>query len=87
MNTRETPAWVTRVERVRRSRGTRWGFYGLLALLVLADLFTPREHLLFGLEALPGFSALYGLLSCVLIIWVSKLLGHAGLMKSEDYYD
>jgi hypothetical protein len=79
--------WVTRVERVRRSRGTRWGFAALLALLVLADLVTPREHLLFEAEAWPGFSALYGLVSCVLIIWVSKLLGHAGLMKPEDYYD
>ena len=83
----ESTSWVTRVEGWRRSRRVRQLFYALLALTVLLDLVAPAEHALFGLAALPGFSALYGLLSCVLIIVVSKWLGHAGLMKREDYYD
>jgi hypothetical protein len=36
---------------------------------------------------LPGFGSLYGLISCVLIIVVSKLLGKLWLMRREDYYD
>ena len=37
---------------------------------------------------LPGWSAVYGFGSCVLLIFVSKFLGHqGGLMRREDYYD
>ena len=53
----------------------------------LIDLFVPRHHG-FWWEYWPGFSAVYGLVSCVLIIVVSKFLGHqGGLMKGEDFYD
>lgn len=80
------PAWVTRVEGFRRSAGSRWLFYGVLGLLVVADVLVTHEHVLFGLAGLPGFSAVYGLISCIVIILGSKVLGHAGLMKREDYY-
>jgi hypothetical protein len=60
----------------------------LLALLVGFDALlldkgkahTPAEHL-------PGFWALFGLISCVVIIFVSKWLGKLGITRQEDYYD
>ncbi len=59
----------------------------LLAVLV-ADFFVPREHGDFFWDAIPGWAALFGFVSCVAIIFVSKALGHQGrLMRREDYYD
>lgn len=61
--------------------------YISLALAVAIDLFVHRERVVFLWDKLPGFSAVYGLISCILIILVSKALGHKWLMKREDYYD
>ncbi len=61
--------------------------YITLAVIVAADFLVPREHVAFFWDAIPGWSAVYGFISCVLIIVVSKFLGHRGLMKKEDYYD
>lgn len=36
--------------------------------------------------AVPGFYALFGLLGCAAIILISKWIGHAWLMKPEDYW-
>ena len=79
--------WVKKVERVRASARARWLFYGVLGLMGVLDIWVPREHAVFGWEWIWGFSAVVGFVSCVLIIVVSKALGHAGLMKREDYYD
>jgi hypothetical protein len=62
-------------------------FYASLILAVAADFFVRREHVAFFWDKLPGFSAVYGLISCILIIVVSKALGHKWLIKKEDYYD
>jgi hypothetical protein len=63
-------------------------FYLVLVLIVIADFLVPREHAEYPWDRLPGWSAVYGFLSCVLLIFVSKFLGHrAGLMRREDYYD
>jgi len=59
----------------------------ILIVVVIADFLVPREHAVFLWDKIPGWSALYGFVSCVLIIVVSKFLGHDWLMKKEDYYD
>lgn len=84
---KDSAQWVKRVEAFRGSREARRLFYAILGFTVLLDLLSPPEHALFGLQGIPGFSAAYGLISCVLIIVVSKVLGIAWLMKREDYYD
>ena len=68
----------------------RW-FYATLAALALSEVVVP---LLFGTDAahfwfedVPAWGSLYGLVSCVLIIVVSKLLGKLWLMRRENYYD
>ena len=62
--------------------------YVALVLVVAADFFVHRAHAVYIWDKLPGWGAFYGLISCILIILVSKFLGHqGGIMKSEDYYD
>ena len=36
---------------------------------------------------MPGLFALFGFVACVIIVVVSKLLGHYWLQRKEDYYD
>jgi len=68
----------------------RW-FYIALAALALGEIAIPRlvdgEHAHFWFEDLPAWGSLYGLISCVLIIVVSKLLGKVWLSRRENYYD
>lgn len=75
---------------VGRARLKR-GFYVALALIALAEIVLPlvfgAGHPHFWFESIPAWGSLYGLASCVAIIVVSKLLGKAWLMRSEDYYE
>ena len=61
--------------------------YAVLALTVVIDFFLPRHHHIFFWDDIPGFSAVYGFISCVLIVVISKALGHYWLERSEDYYN
>lgn len=60
----------------------------ILALLVGFDallLDKAKAHTL--AEHLPGFWAVFGFVSCVVIIFVSKWFGKLGITRQEDYYD
>ena len=61
--------------------------YGMLVLLILADFIIPRNEIHFFGDKIPGFWSLFGFISCVLIIVVSKWIGHHWLVRDEDYYD
>jgi hypothetical protein len=61
-------------------------FYAVLVLLFGLD-FVIHKHPHFSWEELPGFYVIYGFLSCVVIVAVSKILGKLWLQKGEDYYD
>ena len=66
----------------------RWLLYATLVAVFAADFFVPREHPDFFWDHIPGWSAVFGFVSCVAIIFGSKLLGHQGrIMRDEDYYD
>jgi len=68
----------------------RWFYAGLAALAlieVVAPLFFYADHGHFWFEDLPAWGSLYGLVSCVVIVLVSKLLGKLWLMRRETYYD
>ena len=75
---------------VRFRRMRRW-FYAGLAAAALSEFAIPRlfhaDHPHFWFEDLPGWGSLYGLVSCVAIIVVSKILGKLWLMRPENYYD
>jgi hypothetical protein len=62
--------------------------YLALVLVVVSDFFVHREHAMYIWDKIPGWGAFYGFFSCVVIILVSKFLGHqCGIMHDEDYYD
>ena len=74
-----------RFSRIKRS------FYASLVVVALAEIVLPlifdgnESH--FSFENFPAWGSLYGLISCVAIIVVSKLIGKLWLMRREDYYD
>jgi hypothetical protein len=59
---------------------------GLALVLALGIIVHPSQvnHVW---EKLPIFEAAFGFFGCLLIIFVSKALGHLFLQKKEDYYD
>jgi hypothetical protein len=74
---------------VRFSRIKRW-FCAVLTVAALAEIVLPRifhAETHFAFENFPAWGSLYGLISCVAIIVVSKLIGKLWLMRREDYYD
>jgi hypothetical protein len=66
-------------------------FYMILAALALSEIVVPRlfhsEPADFWFEDLPAWGSIYGLISCIVIIKVSKLLGKMWLARPENYYD
>jgi L-asparagine transporter-like permease len=65
----------------------RWILYISLVVVVIADVFAPRHHPEYIWDRIPGWGAVYGFVSCVVLIKASKFIGHHWLMKREDYYD
>lgn len=65
----------------------RWVVLTVMALLVLVDWIVPPAYSRFPWDGIGGFAAFYGLVSCVLIIVVSKALGYALLYRKENYYE
>ena len=78
----EDPVRFARIKRL---------FYAGLAIIAAAEIVLPlvfdsrESH--FSFEDWPAWGSLYGLVSCVAIILVSKLIGKLWLMSREDYYD
>ena len=66
-------------------------FYVGLVVVALAEIVLPLVfrggHPHFSFENLPAWGSLSGLISCIAIIVVSKLIGKAWLIRREDYYD
>jgi di/tricarboxylate transporter len=60
-------------------------FYMCLLLLLLIDPFI-HKHAEFAWEAVPEFYAAYGFVSCVLLIFVAKVL-RWWVKRDEDYYE
>ena len=72
---------------VKRSRLLSALMLTFMAALVVADVLIPTGYGRFPWDTIGGFGALYGFVSCVLIVVVSKALGYAWLYRPEDYYD
>ena len=74
--------WLVRPATVRKL----WiGFGVVLALTVVAQFFIKIKGY-FGIDGWFGFGAVYGLLACVLMVVVAKVLG-VFLKRRDDYYD
>ncbi len=74
------------IEKPEKLKRLKAGCIIMLVFIVAVDFFVPRHHSIFWWDDLPGFDALYGIVSCLLIIFVSKTIGHLGIMQPEDYY-
>ncbi|MBL6770962.1 MAG: hypothetical protein ISQ22_06295 [Rhizobiales bacterium] len=61
------------------------GFIIVLALLFFSDIIIHR-HSYFEIDGFFAFPSLYGFLSCVFLVFLSKLIG-IFLKRPEDYYD
>lgn len=64
--------------------------YAALALLIIMDampFIVDKNSAHLAIERIPGFWAFFGFIACALIIFVSKWIGHAGIMQNEDYYN
>lgn len=60
-------------------------FYISLAILLAVDFFI-HKHAAFEWEGYPNFFAAYGFISCVLLIYIAKLL-RLWVKRDENYYD
>ena len=74
------------IELLRRKAAKRIA-YGALIILIIVDFIIPRHEIHFFGDKIPAFWSLFGFFACVLIIILSKWIGHLGLMKDENYYD
>ena len=75
---------------VRRKALWRWFAAGLVVLAiaeVAVPLVVESEPAHFWFEDIPAWGSIAGLLACVAIILVSKLLGKLGLARAEHDYD
>jgi len=61
-------------------------FFGFLALLVILDIFVPREHAHFFVDKIPAFWTAFTVIGCYLLARFSKGLAHTILGKKEDFY-
>ena len=59
--------------------------WGVCGLTIIPDLFTHR-HPHFGFDGFIGFYALFGFVTCAVLILLAKLIGQV-LKVREDYYD
>ncbi len=57
--------------------------YIIAALLILADILAYSLHLT---HEIPGFSAAFGFVGCIILIYFSKFIGRF-ITKKEDYYE
>ena len=60
-------------------------FYLSLVILLIIDFFIPK-HGEFPWEDAPDFFAVYGFVSCVLLIFIAKVL-RLFLRRDEHYYE
>jgi len=71
------------------------GFYIVCAVVIGADVVhqvVSHRHQqgpdsLAGIESIPGFYAVYGLVACTVLVYLAKYLLRPAVMRDEDYYD
>ena len=73
------------IESLRR-KGVKKIGYIILILVFIVDFFIPRHEIHFIGDKIPGFWSIFGFVACILIILISKWIGHLGIMQDENYY-
>lgn len=64
-------------------------FYILIAVMVVWTVVgVDTHHAHTWMEAhIPGFWSIFGILSCLVLIYFANWFGKSGIMTREDYYD
>ncbi len=70
----------------RNSPLLKKGFYVLLGIIVVLDIFSPREEAHYFVDKIYAFWTFFTLVGCFLLIKISKGIAHLFLAKDEDYY-
>ncbi len=60
--------------------------FSIVIVSILGFIF-PDHHPHFWWQKIPIFDVVFGFIGCIVIILVSKWIGHTWLMKPEEYYD
>ena len=74
------------IETLRRKAVKKIAYIALI-LIIVTDFFIPRHEIHFIGDQIPGFWSLFGFAACVMIILISKWIGHLGIMQDENYYN
>ena len=63
--------------------------YGGIAAIIIGSLILVDTHHAhtWAEKHIPGFWALFGLVSTIVLIFVAGWLGRSGIQTREDYYD
>jgi uncharacterized membrane protein len=59
----------------------------IILIIVWSTIFVDTHHAHTWLEKIPGFWSFFGIISCVVLIYVASWIGKSGVMTREDYYD
>jgi hypothetical protein len=66
-------------------RGLSLGAMLMLVFVLVLGLLVPVRHVQHFWEKIPIFEAIFGFFGCLIIIVVSKALGHLFIQKREEY--
>ena len=73
------------IERKSTIKGILYGLFIICISLFVADAFY-HKHIVFKIQSLFGFYAIFGFFMCVGLVLAAKFL-RLFLMRDEDYYD
>ena len=74
------------IETLRRKAVKKIAYIALI-LIIVTDFFITRHEIHFIGDQIPGFWSLFGFVACIMIILISKWIGHLGIMQDENYYN
>ena len=74
------------IETLRRKAVKKIAYIALI-LIIVTDFFIQRHEIHFIGDQIPGFWSLFGFVACIMIILISKWIGHLGIMQDENYYN
>ena len=78
---------LLKIIEIFRTKTMKRTSYAVLILIILIDYFIPRHEIHFFGDRIPGFWSLFGFVACILIILISKWIGHLGIVQDENYYN
>ena len=78
-----------KLDTARKQNIKAWktGFWIFLGLIVAANLVVRPHHAEFGLDAYPGFWAVFGLVVTVAMVFVMKKIIQPMLVRPEENFD